>query len=63
MGPDMTKYRRLFPKARIPLPIVRKIATQLLLALEFLHDKCGVIHTGEYNHKHTLVGSLPNLLP
>ncbi|KAK4163967.1 Serine/threonine-protein kinase [Cladorrhinum sp. PSN259] len=45
MGPDMTKYRRLFPKARIPLPMVKKIATQLLLALEFLHDKCGIIHT------------------
>ncbi|KAK3314436.1 kinase-like domain-containing protein [Apodospora peruviana] len=38
MGPDMTKYRRLFPKARIPLPM-------LLLALEFLHDECGTIHT------------------
>ncbi|KAK0643307.1 serine kinase [Cercophora newfieldiana] len=45
MGPDMTKYRRLFPKARIPLFMVKKIATQLLLALEFLHDKCGIIHT------------------
>ncbi|KAM7186317.1 Serine/threonine-protein kinase [Naviculisporaceae sp. PSN 640] len=45
MGPDMTKYRRLFPKARIPLPMVKRIATQLLLALDFLHDKCGVIHT------------------
>lgn len=49
MGPEMTKYRRLFPKARIPLPMVKKIATQLLLALDFLHDKCRVIHTGEYH--------------
>jgi serine/threonine-protein kinase SRPK3 len=49
MGPDMTKYRRLFSKARIPLPIVKKIATQLLLALAFLHDKCGIVHTGDYH--------------
>jgi len=48
MGPDMTKYRRLFPKARTPLPMVKKIVTELLLALEFLHDMCGIIHTGEY---------------
>jgi serine/threonine-protein kinase SRPK3 len=25
--------------------VVKKIATQLILALEFLHEKCGVIHT------------------
>ncbi|KAK0611714.1 kinase-like domain-containing protein [Immersiella caudata] len=45
MGPDMIKCRRLFPKARIPLPMVKKIAARLLLALDFLHDKCGIIHT------------------
>ncbi|KAM7198855.1 Serine/threonine-protein kinase [Rhypophila sp. PSN 637] len=39
MGPDMTKY------PSIPLSMVKKIATQLLLALDFLHDNCGVIHT------------------
>jgi serine/threonine-protein kinase SRPK3 len=49
MGPNSNTYRRLFPKARIPLPMMKKIATQLLLALDFLHDKCGIIHTGGYH--------------
>lgn len=32
--------------AALPLPVVRHIARQLLEALEFLHDECGIIHTG-----------------
>lgn len=32
---------------RIPIPIVKHIARQLLLALDFLHRECGVIHTGK----------------
>ncbi len=46
MGPDMAKYRRLFPKARIPLAAMKAVAKQLLLALDFLHSTCGIIHTG-----------------
>ncbi|KND88077.1 Serine/threonine-protein kinase SRPK [Tolypocladium ophioglossoides CBS 100239] len=45
MGPDMSKYRRLFPKLKIPLPLMRDISKQLLLALSYLHDTCRVIHT------------------
>ncbi|UNI24634.1 Non-specific serine/threonine protein kinase [Purpureocillium takamizusanense] len=45
MGPDLTKYRRLFPALRIPPPLLKGIAKQLLLALSFLHDVCRVIHT------------------
>ncbi|KAG8415453.1 hypothetical protein J3458_009300 [Metarhizium acridum] len=45
MGPDMSKYRRLFPKLRIPLPLMKVISKQLLLALSYLHDTCRVIHT------------------
>lgn len=55
MGPDMTKYRRLFPQARIPLPTMKHIARQLLLALRFLHETCEVIHTGCYNHVHPAI--------
>ncbi|EFY93145.1 serine protein kinase Sky1 [Metarhizium acridum CQMa 102] len=47
MGPDMSKYRRLFPKLRIPLPLMKVISKQLLLALSYLHDTCRVIHTGQ----------------
>lgn len=46
MGPDMAKYRRLFPGSRIPLPLMRKASKQLLLAISHLHDTCRVIHTG-----------------
>jgi serine/threonine-protein kinase SRPK3 len=47
MGPDMAKYRRLFPKTRIPLATMKVISRQLLLALDFLHGTCGIIHTGQ----------------
>ncbi|CRK18125.1 hypothetical protein BN1708_012245 [Verticillium longisporum] len=45
MGPDLSKYRRLFPHLRIPVPLVKEISRQLLLALSYLHDECRVIHT------------------
>ncbi|GAB0137903.1 hypothetical protein EsDP_00006156 [Epichloe bromicola] len=45
MGPDMSRYRRLFPNLRIPLPLMKDISRQLLLALAYLHDECRVIHT------------------
>ncbi|KAG6032239.1 hypothetical protein E4U41_007279 [Claviceps citrina] len=45
MGPDITRYRRHFPKLRIPLPIMKHVSRQLLLALSYLHDTCQVIHT------------------
>ncbi|KAI1735516.1 kinase-like protein [Xylaria scruposa] len=45
MGPDLSKYRKLFPRRRIPVPIAKKISKQLLDALVFLHESCQVIHT------------------
>lgn len=46
MGPDMSKFRRVFPRSRIPVPLMKSIARQLLLAIAFLHDTCQVIHSG-----------------
>lgn len=46
MGPDMSKFRRLFPRSRVPVPLMKSISRQLLLALAFLHDDCKVIHSG-----------------
>jgi serine/threonine-protein kinase SRPK3 len=46
MGPVVSEYRWLFPQKRIPVPIVKRITRQVLEALVFLHDQCGVIHTG-----------------
>ncbi|KAK4041449.1 Serine/threonine-protein kinase [Parachaetomium inaequale] len=45
MGPDMSRYRRLFPKQRIQIPLMKEISRQLLLALSCLHNECRVIHT------------------
>lgn len=47
MGPDLAIYRTLFPNLRIPVPVVKNIARQLLQALVFLHDTCNIIHTGK----------------
>ncbi|KAJ3555795.1 hypothetical protein NP233_g12125 [Leucocoprinus birnbaumii] len=45
MGPDMSRFRREFPSYRIPIPLLKSISRQLLLALAFLHDTCQVIHS------------------
>ncbi|KAL2375830.1 hypothetical protein RJZ90_007876 [Blastomyces dermatitidis] len=44
-GPDLAKYQRRLPEAQIPVPTVRQIAKQLLLALDYLHRSCSIIHT------------------
>lgn len=59
MGPDMTKYRRLFPKARIPVATIKTIARQLLIALDFLHGTCSIIHTGQCSDVLPLDGASP----
>ena len=46
MGPDMSKFRRVFPGSRIAVPLMKSISKQLLLSLAFLHDTCRVIHSG-----------------
>lgn len=47
MGPNLAQYRKLFPRSRIPVPVMKKISKQLLSAMVFLHDSCEVIHTGK----------------
>lgn len=46
MGPDMSRLRTLFPKPRLPIPVAKRVSRDLLLSLVFLHDQCGIIHTG-----------------
>lgn len=58
MGPDLSKYRRMFPRLAIPIPIAKRISKQLLIALAFLHDDCRVIHTGEFCFLGTLLRGL-----
>ncbi|KAI8953812.1 kinase-like protein [Xylaria longipes] len=40
MGPDMSHYRRLFSRARLSIPVAKKVTKELLMALAFLHDSC-----------------------
>lgn len=65
MGPTMARYRHLFPKPRVPLPLLRDISKQLLTALSFLHDTCRVIHTGQSDSviQHTTANFAPFLWP
>ncbi|KAF1920903.1 serine kinase [Ampelomyces quisqualis] len=44
MGPDLSRYRKLFPDVKIPVPIAKSITKQVLLALAFLHETNHVIH-------------------
>lgn len=39
--------RRLYEHRGIPLPAVRYLTRQLLVALDYLHTRCQIIHTGE----------------
>jgi serine/threonine-protein kinase SRPK3 len=49
MGPDMSHYRKLFSRAKLPMPVAKRVTKELLMALAFLHDSCQVIHTGSPN--------------
>ncbi|RDA96126.1 hypothetical protein CP533_1750 [Ophiocordyceps camponoti-saundersi (nom. inval.)] len=40
MGPELSRLRRLFPGLRLPVPLIKSISRQLLLALSCLHDTC-----------------------
>ncbi|KIH93550.1 protein kinase domain-containing protein [Sporothrix brasiliensis 5110] len=45
MGPNLSQLRDLFPRRRLPVPMAKNVARDLVTALAFLHDECGVIHT------------------
>ncbi|KAM3418249.1 hypothetical protein BST61_g4250 [Cercospora zeina] len=38
-------YRRRFPNAQLPVPLLKVYAQVLLVGLDFLHTQCGIIHT------------------
>ena len=47
MGQDVNALRRRFPTRQIPQVLMKQIARQVLLGLEYLHQSCDVIHTGD----------------
>lgn len=45
LGESLDSSKRTFEQHRFPVGVVKKITKQLLLALDFLHNDCQVIHT------------------
>ena len=33
----------------LPLPLVKRVCSHILLALQYMHEECGIVHTGELN--------------
>ena len=45
LGDNLLALIRHYNHRGIPLPIVRQLTKQILIALDFLHSSCGIIHT------------------
>ena len=45
LGDNLLALIRTYNHRGIPLPVVRHLARQILVALNFLHTTCGIIHT------------------
>ncbi|EPE09528.1 serine protein kinase sky1 [Ophiostoma piceae UAMH 11346] len=45
MGPDVGQFRDLFAHRRLPLPMAKQATRDMVAALAFLHDACGIIQT------------------
>ena len=50
LGLCLLDIYRGFPGA-MPLILVKRIATHVLQALRYIHEECGVIHTGQTSHQ------------
>lgn len=48
MGPTVMDCYRCVPGA-MPLYFVKRLARQMLLALQYMHDECHLVHTGTYH--------------
>ncbi|POW06532.1 hypothetical protein PSTT_08897 [Puccinia striiformis] len=45
LGDNLLAFKNRCKRNRIPAHIVRKIGRQILLAVDYLHQECGIIHT------------------
>lgn len=46
MGENLDVFRRRFVTGQIPATLMKQIARQILLGLDYIHHSCNVIHTG-----------------
>ncbi|KIO24033.1 hypothetical protein M407DRAFT_26563 [Tulasnella calospora MUT 4182] len=52
LGLDLDRFRMHFAKRKLPVPLVKRLVKQILLALDYLHRGCGIIHTANWIDKH-----------
>ena len=45
MGLNLMKVMKLYKWEGIPVPLVRILAKQILIGIDYLHRLCNVIHT------------------
>ena len=45
LGKNLLSLIKKYDYNGIPLPIVREIAKQILMGLDYMHRICGIIHT------------------
>ena len=50
----MASLLRLYDHRGIPLHVVRRLARQVLVALDYLHTQCHIIHTGALSCRSTV---------
>lgn len=46
LGENLLGLLKRYRHGTFPVSLVKQIAAQILLGLEYMHDKCGIIHTG-----------------
>lgn len=43
---NMRIFSMRFPRRIMPLHLVRSVARQIVLGLQYLHEECNIVHTG-----------------
>ena len=51
-GTNLRFLQEVFPDAMVPKLLVKSLMHRLFVSLNFLHVKCGLIHTGKLNSPH-----------
>jgi serine/threonine-protein kinase SRPK3 len=48
LGMDMRNLRDRFEGNKLPMALLKQVARQTLLALDYLHTRCRIIHCGTF---------------
>lgn len=60
LGSTLGSLKAARGSGAFPIPLVKKVASQCLQALDFLHNECGIVHTGTFSSEdisRTIAGS------